>query len=291
MKRFFGFFAIVCMCVLAGCSPRGTAETAGTIEISGSFGAPVAITITEEPVVSDVTSTVVTNGDGPLVVAGGPLLLRATSFDSRTGELVAGYDTGEIRLTTADDEGVGELANSLVGLTEGSRVLIERPGLSRSDESAVEIVVVDILLTSAHGSEGTSADTLASGNPSYSVSDDGVPQLGALAGAVDGVSVTSIIAGTGEQLDADDTIAMQYLIADSSGTVVDSTWTTQAPVAVNLADVMSGLREGLTDQSVGSRVLIRIPSEDAAGDGDRLAVVDILAVLPEGENSAQIGAD
>ena len=54
-----------------------------------------------------------------------------------------------------------------------------------------------------------------------------------------------------------------------------------AEVTINLVgeavEVAHG--DGIVDQHVGSRVVILIPSADAAGDGDRIAVVDILAVL------------
>ena len=45
----------------------------------------------------------------------------------------------------------------------------------------------------------------------------------------------------------------------------------------DLKAMLKGLKEGLENQKVGSRVLVLIPSSLAKGDGDRIAVVDILA--------------
>ena len=54
----------------------------------------------------------------------------------------------------------------------------------------------------------------------------------------------------------------------------------QSPLVLfdlNSLDLMKGMREGIENQKVGSRVLVLVPSAVAKGEGDRILVVDILA--------------
>ena len=274
---------VALLLALVACSSQSGPSSAGGITVSGSFGAPVTLTIEKAPNITAMTSSVVMTGTGPAVVAGGPLLLRATSFDSRTSEIVTGYDTGDIRLTTADDKGIGKIASALVGIPEGSRVLVERPGLSPNDKKAVEIVVVDILYTSAHGTDAQLPTPYPAQLPQVTVSEAGVPTVTPGSDPFDVVVTQPLILGEGEQIEDSDDVVIQYVLTDAGGNVLDSTWNDGAPIAVNLKALMQGLQEGLTDQKVGSRVLVAIPSAEAVGDGDRIAVVDILAVLPASE--------
>jgi peptidylprolyl isomerase len=281
--------AVLLTLALAACGHEAAQTGPGTITISGNFGAPVTITIESAPEISDLTSSVVSVGAGQVVRSGDALLLRATSFDSRTGELVSGYQTGQIRLTTANEEGVGEIASALVGVTEGSRVLVERPGLSPTDPHVVEIVVVDVLYTMAHGTRVTLPSPAPEGMPTVEESDDGGPYIVANPSHFHDLTVQPLITGSGEQVSAGDQLAIQYVVTDESGKVLDSSWSGSGPVSVALTSLMEGLQEGLVDQTVGSRVLVLIPSSEASGQGDRIAVVDILAVLP-GDDSASPSA-
>lgn len=53
----------------------------------------------------------------------------------------------------------------------------------------------------------------------------------------------------------------------------------KGPQVIDLAGAMTGLREQLSDQRVGSRVVIVLPPELAQGDDTLVVVVDILAVI------------
>ena len=266
------------LAVLAGCGSDAN-YTSGRIEITGDLGAPVTISVAEAPNLESATSKVVTEGSGNEVHSGATVLFRATSFDSRTGEIIENYATGSVRLAAADSEGVGDLADIIVGSTEGSRILVERPGLVAGDSTAVEVVVVDILYTTARGDAADLPDPLPEGMPTIETADGGGPAITAGGGAIDSLHTVELVTGTGEQVLSDSTVAIQYVIADASGSVIDTTWNGTGAVSVDLSTVMEGLRDGLADQKVHSRVVVLIPSAEAAGDGDRVAIVDILAVM------------
>ncbi|MCF2706222.1 hypothetical protein I6E29_02925 [Arcanobacterium haemolyticum] len=278
MKKLIALVAALVLC-LAGCKKTSGDSTNVTIE--GALGAPVTISLGNTSFPQEISSRIVLTGDGNTVHAGSPVLLRATSFDSRSGDIIESYETGNLRLTTADSAGLGELATHVVGATEGSRILVTRPGLSASDPDAVEIVVVDILYTTAHGNAAPTPASVPAGMPTIELADGGGPAITAPGGAIPSLNTVVLVQGAGAQVSASSRVAIQYVIADSSGNIIDTTWNGAGPAAVDLADVMEGLRLGLADQKVRSRVVVLIPSAQASGDGDRVAIVDILAVMDQ----------
>ncbi len=271
------WLAVLCIALtaLTGCSD--SSENLD-VTVNGELGAPVTISVTGTRVADEVSTQTLVEGQGARIVEGGPVVLRATSFDSRTGEIIDSYDTGDLRVTTANDEGMGELADQIVGAHEGSRLLITRPGLIAGN-AAAELIVVDVLSSIAHGEPAPAPTSPPAGLPEIDLADGGGPAILSGGGAIPELAVVPLIEGNGAQVMEEDALAIQYVIADENGTVLDSTWNGEGPVSVDNIDLMEGLHIGLTDQHVGSRVLVLIPSAMAAGDGDRVAVVDILGIL------------
>ena len=269
---------------LSGCSKTSAQTEPGDVTVNGDFGNPVTLNIsgTIAPLDKILAETLI-EGDGPAIVENGPVLMRATSFDSRTGEVISDYDTGEVRMTTANEQGVGDLAGYIMDTKEGTRLLIQRPGLA--GEEGTEIIVVDLLPTNAVGEPEGVPDPPPAGMPQIETLDSGAPHVAAGNGRIPTLATVPLIVGSGEQIAIDDTIVMQYVITDTDANLIDTTWNGVGPVTVNLADVMRGLQEGLADQEVGSRVAVLIPSSQASGEGDRIAIVDILAVSKHGGSS------
>ena len=87
-----------------------------------------------------LTRETVLEGKGNRIVDGQTVLMRATSFDSRNGEIIKAYNTGELRLAAVTKKGMGDLAKRLVGVREGSRLVIKRPGLVEGVPTASEII-------------------------------------------------------------------------------------------------------------------------------------------------------
>lgn len=268
MKR-LGLALLLAVALLGGCSSQNDTLD---VTVNGELGAPVTLSV--ESVPDEMSVETLVAGEGPKIVADGTVLVRATSFDSRTGEIIE--PTGAIRLTTANLEGLGEVGDLVVGAREGSRLLVVRPGLVPG-QNAAELVVVDILSTVASGTEVPLPTKPLAGTPKIEIV-DGAPHVVSGGGAVSDLAVVPLIEGTGAQVSDDDDVVVQYLVGDEKGTVLDSTWKDRVPIVLGLPGVMDGLRIGLTDQKVGSRVVVLIPSAQASGTGDRFAVVDILGI-------------
>lgn len=268
---------------LAGCSGTVRETEPGEVSVNGDFGTPVTLSIsgTVEPLDHIVAETLI-EGEGYAIVENGPVLMRATSFDSRTGEVISDYDTGSVRMTTANEAGVGDLAGYIMDTKEGTRLLIRRGGLAGED--GVEIVVVDLLSTVATGEVVPVPDPAPAGMPAVETLDNGAPHVASGNGRVTALATVPLVAGGGEQVGMDDTVVMQYVVTDTEANVIDTTWNGAGPVTVRLSDVMQGLKAGLSDQKVGSRVAVLVPSAMASGEGDRIAVVDLLAIAAYGDD-------
>lgn len=258
-------------------SDTGEVGDCTDIIVNGDFGAPVIVSmpdIFQEP--TALESHTLIEGDGAEIASGGAVLLRTSSFDSRTGEIISEYGEGAVHLIRADEEGLGDFAPLVIGQKQGTRLLIARPD-EVDGKPASEIIVMDILYLSARGESKDPGEYANDVIPSVIVSDQGVPQIQTQGVRINKLSTVTLIEGSGGQVDTEQKIAIQYLVTDDQGTVIDNTWEAGSPVLVNLDALMEGLQEGIENQKVGSRVLVVVPSALAKGDGDRVAVVDILA--------------
>lgn len=280
MRRAALALAIV-LVTAAGCTPDADLS----VSVNGNLGAPVTVSIDGSRVPDTVTKEVLTQGEGREVDEGSYVLLRATSFDSRSGAVIESYDTGNVRLTTADSDGLGELASEVTGEAEGSRILVTRPGLAGEDDGA-EIVVVDILSTTAQGEEVPLPKKTPEGTPTLKDPTGNEPKISEGGGKIPDLVVLPLIKGTGPQLESTDTLAMQYKLADTKGKTVQSSWDGGGPATARVSDLMDGMQIGLTDEPVGSRILLLIPSAQAQGEGDMVMIVDILATLPSDDAAA-----
>lgn len=110
--------------------------------------------------------------------------------------------------------------------------------------------------------------------------------------APEGLQVQVLDAGTGQQVEAGDTIVCHYLGQSWNGEVFDSSYDRGQPLSfqVGVGMVIRGWDDALVGQHVGSRVLLSIPSELGYGDrgvpqagikgGDTLVfVTEILGVM------------
>ncbi|MDO4887128.1 MAG: hypothetical protein Q3979_00245 [Actinomycetaceae bacterium] len=276
---------------LAGCG-NDTPESC-QVKAYGDLGAPVTVDVDCPEGAGKLTKEVVTKGEGEKIEAGQVVVMRATSFDSRNGKLIESYGTGQMRIAEVSEKGMGELADLVVGARQGSRLIIKRPGLQNGVPTASEIVVVDLVPTTAEGSEAPPRDPVPVGMPSLETKADGTPEVTAPGGAIPESSVVPTILGSGGQVSEGQTLAVQYAMYDEEGNLLDTTWEDRKPAALDLNEGMEGLAKGLVDQRVGSRVVVLIPSAAAQGTGGRVVIVDILGIMsdsPSDSSSQSSGA-
>ena len=267
---------LLALALLVGCTKATPTEELGPIEVSGDFGVIPSVSFDYPRVIDSGGVDVLFEGNGDVTARGEVILLDVYAVDATTTEVVVNTYGRTPRTLTLDPETIGlELFQALVGRPSGSRILLE----SAADNL---ITVLDIYAIKA---EGTALAPVA-GLPTVHVAANGEPTVD-ITGVV--VSTDALVAptirGPGAQVDDGALITVQYVEIDlATGEVLDSTWSdNRTPYTTRLtsAGAMPGWIAGLTGQTVGSQVLLVLPSREALNDGRSLVfVIDILRAVP-----------
>lgn len=256
MKRVLATLLIALGACSQGPGEEPTDDIPFSVETGGELGSPTITTVSGE--LPSEQTRLVEEGNGKAITADSTILYTATSFDD-DGQVLAG---GDLILGPAEESPL-----ETIGEREGSRIIEVNP-----QEGGVEIIVLDLLYTTAHGE-----DREITGEPTIQVNEAGVPELSG-PGTVNSLRTTIAIRGTGPQIAAEDEVYVQYSLYDAStGDLLDSTWE-QGPILLDLEGTMEGIRTGVTETPVGSRLLIKIPAGQAQGTRDLIAIVDTLAI-------------
>ncbi|HLS48464.1 MAG TPA: FKBP-type peptidyl-prolyl cis-trans isomerase [Actinomycetaceae bacterium] len=276
--KFLGVLLLVVL-GLVGCgTPSGPSEPQRPVEVSQSVGnAPVVHIDTPLPL-AEASSELIVRGDGPALTSGAPALLALTAYDGTTGDLLPDRGHGESRTIIFSEEEVGEeIYSRLLGVPEGSRVLVMQPVTGEEGDHML-VLVIDVMHTQAQGE----ARELPEDFPDVEVADDDDlgPQISLPEDdPPDELLVAPLIQGSGPQVGPAQDVTLQYsAVVWPGGEVYDSTWADgQVPRTIAIDDAFPGLRDGLLDRAVGSRMVLIIPPELATGTNTLVFVVDILA--------------
>ena len=268
---------LLAVLLLVGCSqePETPEPEPPTIAVTGAFGRPPVVSFETPLDLTEEESEVLIEGEGRALRDGGPALLALSAYDGNTGETLPDRGAGTPRTLLLTPEQVGEDVHPLlVGLPEGSRLLITQP-VSDDDGERMLVLVVDVLHTVAQGE----AMEPEEGMPAVVQDDDGVTITLPDGDPPAALEVDTIIRGDGRQVAPGQAITVQYqAVTWPGGDIYDSTWADgQVPRTILVNDTFTGLRDGLVDQTVGSRVVVVVPP--ALGNGTQTLVfaVDILA--------------
>lgn len=250
---------------------------------TGEFGDPPQVDVPDADPPNTMQVAVLSEGEGREVVAGD---LLVTNYLGMTWDGSEPFDTSFDRdQPAAFSIGVGNVISgwdqALVGQTVGSRLLLVLPpdlgyGDNPPADSGIDagdtlVFVVDII-------DSLSPGASASGEPTQ-WDDDGAPALTAEEGqptlTVPGgeppttLQVHPVVAGDGPVVAAGDLIAVQYEgKVWRTGKTFDSSWQRGSPVAfpIGVGSVIEGWDQALVGQTVGSRVLLVIPPDQAYGE-------------------------
>lgn len=274
-------FAALVAVTLAACGQAAAVDP--DVTVSGPPRERPTLTYVTPLSVDETFRQVVWEGTGAALVDGAPVLLDYLLEDATDASLVReSYSTSPTaRLLTEADLGT-DLYATIRGQSVGARLLQVAPSDSSGGAGYPTVTVLDILPTRA---EGTVVEP-PEGLPTVTRADNGTPSLTPTStDPPDDLVAQPLLRGAGAQVGADDTVTVQYTgYAWTSGEQFDSTWTTGMPVSFSLADVPAW-SEGLTEQTVGSQVLLVVPptyslgaTQSAELSGQTVAfVVDILA--------------
>jgi len=296
--------AAVSLLALAGCSSAGgaaaspSATTAAgdlcdvvvdpgaasdAVQVTGEFGQTPTVSFAAPLEITDLQSTVITEGTGAPIAAGDLINYAVSAYDVSTGQSVdaAGYEPGQILPQAIAAESV--LGQVLGCAPIGTRVAATFPA---SDSSAAAVYVIDLLSITPTAAWGADQEPVA-GLPTVELDSDGAPAITIPdADAPSEVQLETLKKGDGETVASGDQVLVQYTgVKWSDGSVFDSSWENGAPVAFTTTQVVAGFQQAIEGQTVGSQVLVVVPPAFGYGaaEGNELQnetlvfVVDILA--------------
>ncbi|TBW22969.1 hypothetical protein EZJ44_03520 [Arcanobacterium bovis] len=254
-------------------------NTTLTIASHGEVGSPASISVTGSVHASDAGVKMLVQGGGRVIDEGTQLLYQAASYSYTSNGGLVNNNHDQFYAGQADKKKLGTIAEAILGKTEGSRIAVVDP-----DDSAknTEIVVIDLLPTTVQGQMKAFAGTVPF--PGITVGANNRPTLGATGQAIPSLAVSELIAGKGAQITQNDAIFANYVLVDANGAVLEDTWNNPQPAYIEVNKVFAGMRDGLLDQRIGSRVALAIPAQNAQGNRDIYAIVDILAIANKAED-------
>ncbi|MET0590592.1 MAG: FKBP-type peptidyl-prolyl cis-trans isomerase [Naasia sp.] len=278
-------------------TPSG--DISDSITVTGDLGTAPTVEFDPGIAPTETERTVVTEGDGAELAAGGSAQVDYAIYNGTSGDLIEayGYDEGQQPAVFAADVSqlIPGLAKSIGCLTEGTRVVAAIPpseafgdtgneqiGVAADDSIVAVIDIVSVVPQRATGAdqpapEGLPTVTLAEdGEPTVTLPDTEAPtefQLGLLK------------KGDGEVVPAGANVTVQYYgVKWSDGESFDSSWG-RGPTSFSLTGVVPGFTQAIEGQTVGSQVIAVLPpalayggSESELADETLVFVIDILAV-------------
>ena len=269
---------------LASCGDdegSSTASSAGfdDVSVSGEVGKSIDVEFDSQVSVNEVSTKVLTEGDGPEVADGDQVtthLYLGNGFTKQ--EALNTYDSGSPERLTVDENQLSEVfLDALSGHTIGSRVAVLAPASEAFGETGNPqlgignkdtILVVADLIGIYEPPEAT--DVPASKMPEL-VIEKGDPVGFDFSGLPkpkpdDDLKRTVLEKGDGETVTQDMTITADYLGQVYKGKKpFDESYSGQ-PADFSLSQVVEGWTIGLSGMKVGSRVLLAIPPELGYGD-------------------------
>lgn len=301
--------AVLCACVLAvtACAgneadPELSPSPAGDIsQVTVGQSDSLAPSIDFEPdqTYLEEQTEVLWDGDGDRLVDGQPLLLDIYAVSLIDGTVIRNTFDGTPESFLMAPEIVGEnIYEALREVSVGGRVLVVSPPGSGEDEHEPVAIVVDVLSTTASGEERPPVE----GMPTITIGDEGEPivNVDPDAETTPELRVSTLINGGGPQVRPTSQVKVNYTMAYNAnspadaeagleegdewvaGEVFDTSWeAARRPLVLDMdtASAVPGLRQGLLDQTEGSRVLMVVPPTLGYPErGSVVIVVDILDV-------------
>jgi len=289
--------------LLAGCSdpPDEPAQSSSSVavtsdveevEVTGEPGEKPTVSFDGEFQASETERTIISEGDGPVVELGQKVSINYLGVNGRDG---TEFDTSFGKPEPASfllEQGqlIDGFIAGLEGVKVGSRVLVgitpeDGYGEGGQESAGIEgedslLFVIDVLGTTDVLERATGEVVPpVQGLPTVVLGEDGAPTVTVPEGPPPTeLIIQPLITGTGAPVAAGQNLTVHYhLVNWESGEVVESSWTTGAPVPlpVGSGQVMPALDAGLVGQPVGSQVMLVVPPA-VASEGAPTPVTETL---------------
>jgi peptidylprolyl isomerase len=224
------------------------------------------------------------NSSGAVIAEGTTVEVNYAGFNARTGKKFDDSFSRGSSIAFNLGQVVPGFQKGLVGQHQGSRVLIAMPGSDGYDASGGNpqidvkigdtlVFVVDVVAVPLSGPEGSKVAAKA-GLPTVT-DKDGTPVVSIpKSDPADKLQVQPLIKGKGKKVAGGDTITFDYVWQRwSDGKILEETYNSK-PAEAPLSELLPGMVKGLTNQTVGSRVLLVIPPSQGYPEGNETPKID-----------------
>ncbi|WP_325117703.1 FKBP-type peptidyl-prolyl cis-trans isomerase [Nocardioides sp.] len=284
-------------------SSSSSNDNLDSVSVEGEVGTEPKVTFDGKVDVSEITTEVLTEGDGPELATGDQVLSHLWIGNGFTEEKAfSTYDAEKPELLTVDEQQLSPLFIEAVdGQTVGSRVMVAAPASEAFGEQGnpelgignkdTVVVVVDLMSDVLEEPSGQSAKP-----PSWVpdlVEKDGVPTGFDFKGVPEPngqLRSADLVKGDGAKVEKGQTIVVNYLGQVFGGKQPFDESFSGDPTSfqIGVGAVVPGWDKTLVGTNVGSRVVLAIPPEDGygkqgnpqagiKGDDTLYFVVDVLA--------------
>ena len=266
------------------------------VTATGELGKKPDIKFNKTPMtVGDNSYAVLQEGDGAVIEKGDRVCAQGIAINVKDGsELMSSWedDNKDCSVLLSEDN-ISQIPpyGKMVGLKVNSTIAF---GVNDSNSSGTSYIIAYTLVSKSKDltrAEGETVKDVPADLPKVTLGKDGKPSIDMNGqGKVDELVSQTLIKGDGAKLTDSSTAVVKYTGWLTDGTQFDSSWDRDATFDADLSasgSIIQGWKDGLIGQTVGSQVLLVIPSDLGYGDsgsGDTIPggatlvfVVDILA--------------
>ncbi len=277
-----------------GEEPPSAADVAAldAVAVEGALGAAPTLTFDQPFEVSTTVARVDTPGTGAPLEDGQLLQIHYMVVNGTTGESAGStWDIGGPQAFLLGDANMpAAMNNVLADQNIGVRFLLAAPGTPATDAAEANpttLFVFEVVGVVPGRASGTEVAPVP-GLPTVTLAEDGEPSI-EVGDATEPTTLVAqtLIEGTGPAIEAGQVLTLQYTGWLWDGTEFDSSWGgTPFQTTIGAGMVIAGWDQGLVGKTVGSQVLLVIPSDlgyGADGSGSipggatLIFVVDVLA--------------
>jgi FKBP-type peptidyl-prolyl cis-trans isomerase len=300
---------------LVGCgsSSSSSSDPNSAVSVSGAFGKVPDVKIPASKADSKLDVSTAIKGTGAVVPSGDNVLanLAIYKWSGKTHKLLESTFTAFPAVVPAEI-GLKGLASAIKGQKVGTRILAVLPpkygygttgntnlGVTKTDTT---VWVIDVIKPFAPTASATGTTVSSGGGvlPTVKQAAGAAPVITIPKGAAPpkGLTVKTLVQGTGPVIANKDTVVAQYVASIwRTGAVFNTTWPSSQSAGLPFSfamggnGVIAGFQKGLTGVKVGSRVMITIPpslgygsagqsSVGIKGTDTLVFVVDVLDAIP-----------
>lgn len=302
LRRLTAAAVLLLTAAAAACASDSGGGTLAGIDVAEDVGTKPELEFESPLDISESETRVIVEGDGEEITEEDSVNTQYILINARTGEeLQSTFETGAQLLSPANPP-LPYIGEAMTGQTIGSRLLLGiapadgasqlLQGQEPSEQLGAEdslLFMVDFTGIVPETAEGEEVADVPAGLPTVETDGDnkvtGVTVPGGEAPTE--LVVQPLIVGDGDPVAADSTVTAHYWgVLWDGGETFDSSWERGEPTPFSLQQVIPGWTEGLSGQTVGSRVLLVVPPAQGYGDQEQgsippnstlVFVVDILA--------------